>query len=66
MNKLHYMQYCLVRLDSFSGGTNYTVVGTNLNSVVEPRLIFYTTTGSQQRRKRQIGGQIQQILSEVG
>ena len=34
----------------FSGGTNITVSGTQLNAVQEPRLLVYSSAGSVSRR----------------
>ena len=41
-----------------SGGTNYTITGTNLNSVQQPRLLFYVEGVAELgRRRRQTAGQ---------
>jgi len=41
-----------------SGGTNYTITGTNLDSVQQPRLLFYVEDMAELgRRQRQTAGQ---------
>ena len=50
-----------------SGGTNYNITGTGLNSVQQPRLLFYMEgTAREGRRRRQTDGQnMNHIQSEV-
>ena len=50
-----------------SGGTNYTITGTGLNSVRHPRLLFYMEGAAREgRRRRQTAGQnMNYIQSEV-
>ena len=50
-----------------SGGTNYTITGTDLNSVQQPRLLFYMDSAAGEgRTRRQTAGRIMNyIQSEV-
>ena len=50
-----------------SGGTNYTITGTDLNSVQQPRLLFYVDSAAGEgRTRRQTAGQnMNYIQSEV-
>ena len=54
-------------LTPHSGGTNYTITGTGLNSVQQPRLLFYMEGAAREgRRRRQTAGQnMNYIQSEV-
>ena len=54
-------------MHTHSGGTNYTITGTGLDSVQQPRLLFYVDgAAGEGRTKRQTAGRIMNyIQSEV-
>ena len=54
-------------MHTHSGGTNYTITGTGLDSVQQPRLLFYVDgAAGEERTRRQTAGRIMNyIQSEV-